>query len=208
MFANPYIFSVVQSPPAAGATLAQPSIHIHLASTLAHRQTVTFPAPSAGSLAVSAVTVAPSASRAERAHLVLVSTPTDRNLLQSEGSTVWELRGADVSEEVDELVREGRMIDAIGLVEAVGDTNLAPVGDHIGASAHVFRPDVSLICASYTRCHSLLVATTNQLSKRSSAITSTLQRLSLCTRKSPFRATSRSLATSGCPFLAPLRVRD
>ncbi|BEI86071.1 hypothetical protein CcaverHIS002_0603580 [Cutaneotrichosporon cavernicola] len=55
--------------------------------------------------------------------LLLVSTPTDRTLAL-EGSTIWEVRGTDIGEQVDELVREGRVMDAIGLVEAVGDTGL------------------------------------------------------------------------------------
>lgn len=47
--------------------------------------------------------------------------------MQSEGSSVWALRAGDVGEEVDELLREGRSMDAIGLVESVGETGLSPV---------------------------------------------------------------------------------
>lgn len=61
--------------------------------------------------------------------VLFCSTPTDKTLLQSEGSTIWALRTGDIGEEVDELLREGRSLDAIGLVEAVGESGLSPVSD-------------------------------------------------------------------------------
>lgn len=117
-FANPYIYSVLPAP-----TGALPSVQVHLAPTLTLSQTVTFPAPSAGGLTVSAHC----SSSGKNPRVFLVSTPTDKTLL-TEGSTVWEISGADIGEQVDQLVREGRVSDAIGLVEAVGDVHLAPVG--------------------------------------------------------------------------------
>jgi hypothetical protein len=65
--------------------------------------------------------------------VLFCSTPTDKALLQSEGSSIWALRAGDVGEEVDELLREGRSIDAIGLVEAVGESGLSPV-------SHMYNP--------------------------------------------------------------------
>jgi hypothetical protein len=59
--------------------------------------------------------------------ILFCSTPTDKTLLQNEGSTIWVLRAGDIGEEVDELLREGRSADAIGLVEAVGEAGLSPV---------------------------------------------------------------------------------
>jgi hypothetical protein len=59
--------------------------------------------------------------------VLFCSTPTDKALLQSEGSSLWALRAGDVGEEVDELLREGRSMDAIGLVESVGESGLSPV---------------------------------------------------------------------------------
>jgi hypothetical protein len=47
--------------------------------------------------------------------------------MQSEGSSIWALRAGDIGEEVDELLREGRSMDAIGLVESVGESGLSPV---------------------------------------------------------------------------------
>lgn len=48
-------------------------------------------------------------------------------MLQSDGSSIWAVRAGDVGEEVDELLREGRSMDAIGLVESVGESGLSPV---------------------------------------------------------------------------------
>lgn len=59
--------------------------------------------------------------------VLLVSTPNDKNLAQSEGSSVWAVEAGDIGEQVDELVKEGRVQDAIGLVEAMGDAGLSPV---------------------------------------------------------------------------------
>lgn len=63
--------------------------------------------------------------------LLLVSTPTDRTLLAAEGSTIWQLPAPNIGEQVDDLVRDGRVVDAIGLVEAVGDAGLEPVSYRI-----------------------------------------------------------------------------
>jgi hypothetical protein len=51
----------------------------------------------------------------------------DKTLANSEGSTVWAVEAGDVGEQIDDLVRDGRLVDAIGLAEAVGDTSLSPV---------------------------------------------------------------------------------
>jgi hypothetical protein len=59
--------------------------------------------------------------------VLFCSTPTDKALLQSEGSSIWALRAGDIGEEVDELLREGRSMDAIGLVESVGESGLSSV---------------------------------------------------------------------------------
>jgi len=61
--------------------------------------------------------------------VLMVSTPTDKALSQSEGSSIWALRAGHVGEQIDELIREGRLADAIGLVEAVGEDGLSPVRD-------------------------------------------------------------------------------
>ncbi|GMK59883.1 hypothetical protein CspeluHIS016_0901000 [Cutaneotrichosporon spelunceum] len=125
-FANPFLYSVL---PAAAAVTGQPAplptIQVHLAPTLALRDTITFPAPATGSLSVLALNAGTTSSDGRKSSkLVLVTTPTDRALAQ-EGGTIWEVRGTDIGEQVDDLVREGRVMDAIGLVEAVGDAGLA-----------------------------------------------------------------------------------
>lgn len=77
--------------------------------------------------------------------VLFCSTPTDKALLQSEGSSIWALRAGDVGEEVDELLREGRSMDAIGLVESVGESGLSPVSQMFGIG-HV---DLTLRNAAY-----------------------------------------------------------
>jgi hypothetical protein len=59
--------------------------------------------------------------------MLFVSTPTDKGLLQAEGSSVWTVQRGDLAEEVDSLVREGRVADAIGLVESIGEAGFSPV---------------------------------------------------------------------------------
>ena len=58
--------------------------------------------------------------------MLLVSTPSDKNLATTEGSTIWALGSCDLGEHIDDLVKEGRVQDAIGLVDAVGEGGLAP----------------------------------------------------------------------------------
>lgn len=112
-----------------------PTINIHLGPTLLPRQPLTIPSPSAGSLAITSLspTFTKSSSVAEAlsssTRLLFISTPTDKTLLQTEGSMIWAIRGGDTGEQVDELVREGCPADAIGLVEAVGEGGFSPVGD-------------------------------------------------------------------------------
>ncbi|WOO80809.1 Vam6/Vps39-like protein [Vanrija pseudolonga] len=128
-FANPYIYSVVPPVSVNAHSVPLPSIHVHLAPTLAHRQTLTFPSPSAGVLNITCPTVGLSTATGEGKplpRLLLVSTPTDRALLAAEGSTIWQLPAPNIGEQVDDLVRDGRVVDAIGLVEAVGDAGLEP----------------------------------------------------------------------------------
>lgn len=108
------------------AASGPPSIQVHLAPTLTLRQSITFPTPSTGSLTVSALNVGVKGKR-KAPRMLLVSTPTDKTSLQAEGSTVWEVQATDVGDQVDELVKEGRLTDAIGLVETVGDEGLHPV---------------------------------------------------------------------------------
>lgn len=112
------------------------------------RDTVTFPTPDAGSLILSALNVATiSADGKKSSKLLIITTPTDR-ALAVEGSTIWELRGSDIGEQVDELIREGRVTDAIGLVEAVGDIGLEPVRFAITFQAHLPSDSACLISAS------------------------------------------------------------
>ncbi|WVW80239.1 hypothetical protein I302_102217 [Kwoniella bestiolae CBS 10118] len=137
-FANPYIYSVVPVLPSSSASTSSavpvPTVHIHLAPTLALRQALTLPTPSIGGLTVSHMATTkgaiPSSVPAENmtssTKMLIVSTPTDRHLSANEGSSIWALRSSDTGEEVDQLVKEGRVGDAIGLVEVVGENGLSP----------------------------------------------------------------------------------
>ncbi|WVQ65020.1 uncharacterized protein L199_003190 [Kwoniella botswanensis] len=137
-FANPYIYSVIPVIPSSSTSTSSPvpvpTVHVHLAPTLALRQALSLPAPATGGLTVSHLAgtkdAIPSSIPAENmsssTKMLIVSTPIDRHLLQSEGSSIWALMSSDIGEEVDLLVKEGRIGDAIGLVEAVGQNGLSP----------------------------------------------------------------------------------
>ncbi|WVQ78836.1 hypothetical protein IAT38_000927 [Cryptococcus sp. DSM 104549] len=136
-FANPYIYSIVHVLPhtsSSGLSIPIPTLQVHLAPTLTLRQAIPLPTPSVGTLAASTLTLTslasprgtPALNMQPATKLLIVSTPTDKALAQSEGSSVWAVRTGDIGEQVDELVREGRVEDAIGLVEAVGENGLSP----------------------------------------------------------------------------------
>jgi len=110
-----------------------PYLQVHLGPSLALRDTITLPSPTAGTLSVSSMltvsqqiaTAASSTSAATR--VLLVSTPNDKALSTNEGSSIWAVEAADIGDQIDELVRDGQLLDAIGLAEAVGETSLSPV---------------------------------------------------------------------------------
>ena len=96
---------------------------------------------------------------------LFVSTPTDKALAQSEGSSIWALGAASVSGQIDELVREGCVDDAIGLVEALGDDGLSPVSPITWSHSHqakiYHRAIVYPTCGPYRRFSNLPVGNTN-----------------------------------------------
>ena len=69
----------------------------------------------------------PAEAMSSATKVLLASTPTDKALSQAEGSTIWSLRAGEVGEQIDDLVREGRVADALALVNAIGEAGLAPV---------------------------------------------------------------------------------
>lgn len=75
----------------------------------------------AASSSTSAAAMSPSVK------MLFIVTPTDKTVLQSEGSSVLAIGCSSVGDQVDGLVREGRVADAIGLVESVGEVGLDPV---------------------------------------------------------------------------------
>lgn len=133
-FSSPFIYSVVPSAPSPTNATPSPSVNIHLGPTLLSRRPLEIPRPSAGSCVITSLVpvdpptgTSPAEALSASTRVLSISTPTDKTLLQSEGSTIYALRSGDVGEEVDELVKEGHTADAIGLVESVGEGGLAPV---------------------------------------------------------------------------------
>ena len=141
---NPFMYAIVPVLPAAGGTgsTSLPTLQIHLTPTLAPRESLSLPGPAVGALTVSSLTglslpdATRSAATSSTARVLLVSTPTDKTLSASEGSTVWAVQAGDVGEQIDELVRDGRLVDAIGLAESVGDTSLSPVSQLRSTQVH------------------------------------------------------------------------
>ncbi|OWZ49934.1 hypothetical protein C368_06859 [Cryptococcus neoformans 125.91] len=124
VFSNPYIYSIL---PPSLSTLQPPSplIQIHLAPTLSLRQTVAVPPPSTGSwgsvcFCPVASTSTPTPASTSTPKLLISTYPTDKSL-HSQGSTIHLLSSPPLPSEVEHLLLEGRIDDAIGLVEAVGD---------------------------------------------------------------------------------------
>lgn len=134
---NPFIYSAIPAPASVAssstATPPQPSIHVHLGPTLHLRHVLPIPQPTTGSSSISCLTPlnrnggTPAGSVDASAALAFVSSPTDRALSQAEGCSIWVVQAASLAHEVNDLVRDGRMTDAIGLVESVGETGFAPV---------------------------------------------------------------------------------
>ncbi|KAL7424682.1 Vacuolar morphogenesis protein 6 [Cryptotrichosporon argae] len=116
-FANPYLYSMVTTVQAN----AQPalSVQIHLTPTLSMRETIAIPQPATGHLlARLAVLTTPGGP------VLIATTPSDKAMLTAEGSSIWALSPPTLEAAVGELISEGRIGDAIGLVEAVGDASL------------------------------------------------------------------------------------
>lgn len=123
-FSNPYIYSIL--PPSLTPSPASPPtthIQIHLAPTLSLRQTVAIPPPAAGSWGT--VSFCAVSSHAESTPKLLIATyPTDKSL-HSQGSAIHLLSSPPLPSEVEHLLLDGRIDDAIGLVEAVGEAAFA-----------------------------------------------------------------------------------
>lgn len=119
VFSNPYIYSILPS------AHSSPTVQIHLASTLSLRQTVALPLPPAGSWTGTCFSLisSPSSAPAPTPKLLIATYPTDKSL-QPQGSTIHLLSSPPLSSEIQHFLLDGRIDDAIGLVEA---TQLTPV---------------------------------------------------------------------------------
>ncbi|ORX35229.1 hypothetical protein BD324DRAFT_642956 [Kockovaella imperatae] len=139
-YSNPFIYSIVPFVPPTASSSASSSvspptsaIQVHLSPTLHLYTTLILPLPSAGGLTAQHLCPIRSSSNSTLASSVsssikflFISTPLDKTLATSEGSSIWSIESGDLGECVDSLVQEGRVADAIGLVEAVGESGFAP----------------------------------------------------------------------------------
>ncbi len=145
-FAPPYIISVVPAVPApnSGTQGSPTALQIRLAPTLQTQQTLILPSSPASSSSPAAVSMtsnlgsiirslavmAPSIAPIDQEHQsiyssqasmtgVFVSTPLDRLQLQSEGSAIWAISQASPSDQLEEMIFEGRYADGLGLLRAL-----------------------------------------------------------------------------------------
>lgn len=145
-FVKPYVFSVL--PPgsvpsdmkdSSGATAPAPSfiqssvIQIRSSLSILPIQTLPFPfnVTSQSSTSVSAVPLVNASIRlltpspSAKSPLFLLTTPTDRTLAATEGSSIWQFRMKPWGEQVDELVRDGLYSGALALLETIDQAVLS-----------------------------------------------------------------------------------
>ncbi|KDQ57202.1 hypothetical protein JAAARDRAFT_58670 [Jaapia argillacea MUCL 33604] len=98
-----------------------PVIQIRSAISLSPVQTLPFPfepsapSPPSSTHIIRLMTSSPSS----KSPLLLVTTPTDRNLAASEGSSIWLFRMKSWAEQVDELVEAGSYPEALALLDTI-----------------------------------------------------------------------------------------
>ena len=134
-FANHFIYSLVTKSQSNSPSSVGPSssLQILLAPSLHVQSELSIPTPANGGVSATCLTLVDTSKGtlasgvATSSRMLLTSIPTDKALSQSLGSTIWAVQSDDLGDQVDELVREGRTSDAIGLVNAVGETGFTPV---------------------------------------------------------------------------------
>ncbi|KAL0955078.1 hypothetical protein HGRIS_003995 [Hohenbuehelia grisea] len=108
--------------------IATTMIQIYSAISLAPVQTLPFPFEAVSS---SSASPPPNAivrlltSQSGKAPIYFITTPVDKTLATSEGSTIWQLSMRPWAEQVDELVQAGRYNDALMLLDTI-ETTLLP----------------------------------------------------------------------------------
>ena len=78
------------------------------------------PQTSTANATVKCLTSSPSA----KSPLFLVTTPTDKGVAATEGSTIWQFSMKPWAEQVDELVQAGRYADALTLLDVIDEAVL------------------------------------------------------------------------------------
>ncbi|KAI3482272.1 hypothetical protein L1887_55105 [Cichorium endivia] len=136
-FAKPYVFAVLPSgsvPSLKNSSLPNahhPVLQIRSVGTLFAVQTLCFP-PAAASGAQKPASSASSPpqvrlltpSSGNKPPMYVVVTPTDRTMLEREGSTVWQLEMHGWGQQINELVEQGEFEEALGLLDSVDNVIL------------------------------------------------------------------------------------
>lgn len=115
-FVKPYIFSLL---PSSTADATTPAIQIRSSTSLISTQTLPFPFTSSSSPAPHAALRLLTTTPSPKAPLLLVSTPTDRNVAASEGRTIWQFYMKSWPEQIDELVQAGAYSEALALLDTI-----------------------------------------------------------------------------------------
>lgn len=136
-FAKPYIFAIL--PPGSvpsisqsnSLTAANPVLEIRSVSTLVAVQTLPFP-PADSVPSSKGATVAQSApsirllttSAGDKPPVFLTAIPSDRRILEKDGSAVWRLDMHSWGRQIDELVEKGEFHEALALLDSVDEVIL------------------------------------------------------------------------------------
>ncbi|KAF8634148.1 hypothetical protein AX15_001050 [Amanita polypyramis BW_CC] len=148
-FIKPYLFSIlpagtvpIPSPAEGSSSSVNPTqsfvpttvVQIRSSLSLLPVQTLPFPFVDSSGSYISLSTTLTAAQNAvvrllttsnhERPRLFMVTTPVDRAMAASEGSTIWQISMKTWSEQLDELVLEGRYSDALALLGVIDEAIL------------------------------------------------------------------------------------
>ncbi|KAI0035408.1 hypothetical protein K488DRAFT_43415 [Vararia minispora EC-137] len=129
-FVKPYIFSLLpsgtvpsKSPDVAPAFISSPVVQIHSSISISAYQTISFPfdAEPSGQYSIRLLTPSTNAG----SPLFVTSTPTDRTQAVNDGSTIWMFAMKPWTQQLDELVNDGKYGEALALLETL-DTAVLP----------------------------------------------------------------------------------
>ncbi|KAJ3775239.1 hypothetical protein FB446DRAFT_417887 [Lentinula raphanica] len=140
-FVKPYIFSVLPpgSVPSTNTDLAQnpiPTSVVQIRSSISLLPTQTYiypfkessrsssPTHATQSAQISNATIRLMTPSSRNPSLFLLTTPTDRTVASSEGSSIWQFDMKPWSEQIDELLLAGQYMDALKLLDIIDASEL------------------------------------------------------------------------------------